>query len=92
MTPGAAGQQVTIAAFWFKKKAALEKEGVIHRHATAVTETAARICINQGGFAFETVSENTHLQPRWVKMRAAPVSFLHPPPQVFNQIIHKLYK
>lgn len=27
-------------------------------------------------------------------MRAAPVSFVHPPPQlwVFNQIIHKLYK
>lgn len=44
------------------KKQSIEKQGVIHRHTIAVTETAAGICINQGGFANETVPENTHLQ------------------------------
>lgn len=84
---------------WLKKKKKKrirvpEKQGMIHQHTIAMTQKASRVCINQGGFVFETMAESTHLQPRWLKMGAAPVSFIHPPPQlqVFNQIIHKLYK
>lgn len=54
----------------------------MHYHTIAVMETAARICVIQGGFMFETMVKNMHLQPRWLKMRAVPVSFIHPPPQL----------
>lgn len=55
---------------------------MVHFNTIAVTETAARICIIQGGFMFETLSEKQTFPTALVKKNdgCAGVLYSLPPP------------